>query len=563
MATQLNSSQLYGFKPNSKEGKLLESVFDPAVFAKQWLNTDLWEKQIQILQALMTKPRVAVKACHSSGKTALAAFAVLWFLTRHKEVVIVTTAPTWGQVEKLLWGEIHSALLRSKLVFKNEHGGPAVFNTEIHLGPKRLAYGLSTSVTKSDEGVKFQGIHAENVLMILDEAPGVHPKIWEAIEGARAGGNVRVLAIGNPTIASGPFHNAFTDNRSGWTCFTINAFDTPNFDGVDLPKLLDPAFEDQLDNNVRGYLTTRRWVKEKYYEWGEGHPLWESRVLGEFPKQSEDALLSLAWLEDAQSSELKGKSTDPVTAGVDVAGPGEAETSLTIRRGPEILVHKQWPIQDPRGEIVVELNKFKHELSAVNVDAVAIGWYIYKHLEDLKFPAVPIIAQAPSSDSEKYADAKAEFYWGLRMRFASGEISGLVDEKTIGQLAGIRYKPNSRGQIEIESKTKAVDRGVKSPDRAESIMLAFADRKLVYGVLAFNAEEKKKAEETRIAIKRVQSEEKLQCKCGAVCVVTCQGGYRCNSCGLQWDLPVKQKEVVSTSRTQALRTRDRNRFQYS
>jgi hypothetical protein len=69
---------------------------------------------------------------------------------------------------------------------------------------------------------------------------------------------------------------------------------------------------------------------------------------------------------------------------------------------------------------------------------------------------------------------KAEFYWGLRMRFEHGTVGGLEDERAIGQLAGIRYKHNARGQIEIESKAEARKRGVKSPDRAEAVMLAFA-----------------------------------------------------------------------------------------
>jgi hypothetical protein len=33
----------------------------------------------------------------------------------------------------------------------------------------------------------------------------VRPEIYEAIEGIWAGGDVRVLALGDPTIASGPF----------------------------------------------------------------------------------------------------------------------------------------------------------------------------------------------------------------------------------------------------------------------------------------------------------------------------------------------------------------------
>jgi hypothetical protein len=64
----------------------------------------------------------------------------------------------------------------------------------------------------------------------------------------------------------------------------------------------------------------------------------------------------------------------------------------------------------------------------------------------------------------------------LRERFQAGRITGLADERTISQLAQIRYRPNSRGQIVIESKEELLRRGVKSPDRADSVMLAFAKR---------------------------------------------------------------------------------------
>lgn len=518
----------------SREERIRESIINPDLFARDFLQSELWDTQAEILRAIATYPRVAVKACHASSKTYTAARVVLWFLACHApEAVVVTTAPTWGQVEKLLWGEVHSALAKSRYPF------PEATLTGLKMGPKRYAYGLSTSVTKSDEGVKFQGIHAANVLIILDEAPGVDPKIWTAIEGARAGGNVKILAIGNPTISSGPFHDAFTVGRDTWKCFTISAFGTPNLKGIDIPQLMAMT-EDELDTNSCPYLTTRRWVKEKYIEWGPGHPLWEARVLGEFPQQSEDSLLSLAWLEQAKIRDQKELSNAKITAGIDVAGPGEAETVLTIRRGGHILHHQAWPISDPRGEIVSILNKYKPVLSAVNVDAVGIGWYVYKHLEELKFPANPIIAQGPTSDSEKYKDEKAEFYWGLRLRFQDGDISGLTDEKTIGQLASIRYKHNARGQVEIESKEDALKRGVKSPDRAESIMLAFADRVAIYGALDYfkevGASMQKISQSTQTGV--MMPENALTCeKCQSKCLARTNGQWRCGNCGYQFSGP--------------------------
>ena len=81
-------------------------------------------------------------------------------------------------------------------------------------------------------------------------------------------------------------------------------------------------------------------------------------------------------------------------------------------------------------------------------------------------------------DRERFANLKAELYWGLRERFATGEISGTFNERTISQLTGIRYELTPKGQIAIESKDKMARRGVKSPDWAEALMLAFAPMKI-------------------------------------------------------------------------------------
>ena len=282
-------------------------IRDPVRFCRALLRQDVWSRQEAILRALSTERRVAVKACHASGKTFIAASAVLWFLSRYPDAIVVTTAPTWTQVEQVLWSEIHKAVQQSRIAF------PVVNKTELRVGPGNFAIGLSTN-----EGVRFQGFHGR-VLIVVDEAPGVAADIWEAIEGIRAGGDVRVLALGNPTIASGPFYDAFTANRGGWATFTISAFDSPILQGLTHEELLALP-EDELDRALRPYLVTRRWVREKYAEWGPGHPLWEARVLGQFPRQAEDALISLAWLE-AASLRTESDERGPLCAGLDVGGP--------------------------------------------------------------------------------------------------------------------------------------------------------------------------------------------------------------------------------------------------
>jgi ribosomal protein S27AE len=463
---------------NAKNLEKMRAVIeDPVEFTRVLLNHAIWSKQQEILYSLGKFARTAVKACHASGKTFIAAAAVLWWITTRKEGIAVTTAPTWTQVERLLWGEIRGMVNCANIAY------PKPSATSLQLGPGRYAMGLSTN-----EGVRFQGFHGD-ILIVIDEAPGVLPEIYEAIEGIRAGGDVRVLSLGNPIISSGPFYDAFTANREGWNLITISAFDTPNLEGVTLEQLLEMS-EAVLDENPRPYLTTRRWVKEKHSEWGPGHPLWESRVLGNFPLQSEDALLSLTWLEQAK---LRTDGDGDVVAGLDVAGPGEDETVLCVRQGPRIILLRSWVRPDPRGDVLLALMPFRSRLKSVNVDTVGIGYYMAQHLRDDRLPVDEVNVGKAASDTEKYSNLKAEIYWKFRERAMSGELAGLSDEKTIGQLAGIRYCHNSRGQIVIESKQDARKRGVKSPDRAEAVILAFADTAPVYGLLEYYRQEAEKA----------------------------------------------------------------------
>src|SRR5262245_64801885 len=172
---------------------LADVVCDPVRFCRGFLCQDLWALEEDILRAVATRSRVAVKACHASGKTYVAAVAVLWFVTRFRDGIVVTTAPTWTQVEKLLWGEIHRAAQSSRIAF------PQLNKTELRIGPGNYAIGLST-----DQGVRFQGFHGR-ILIVIDEAPGVKADIWEAIEGIRAGGDGRGLARGKPRSRRGPF----------------------------------------------------------------------------------------------------------------------------------------------------------------------------------------------------------------------------------------------------------------------------------------------------------------------------------------------------------------------
>ena len=78
------------------------SLTDPVHFASNVLGSVLWRRKRDIMRAVATKPLVAVKACHASGKTYLAARFALWWRLRYPEGKVINTAPGWRQV-RLMW----------------------------------------------------------------------------------------------------------------------------------------------------------------------------------------------------------------------------------------------------------------------------------------------------------------------------------------------------------------------------------------------------------------------------------------------------------------------------
>lgn len=421
---------------------------DPVFFVRRVLGGDPWEKQVEVLNAVRNHRRVAVRACHGVGKTKVAAWVALWFLYCHRNSKVITTAPTWHQVENLLWREIHAAHATSRIPL-----GGKVLQTQIELGKQWFALGLST-----DKPERFQGFHAENILLIVDEASGVDQRIFEAAEGFLTSPGAKLLLIGNPTQLSGEFYNAFRSPL--YHKIHISAFDSPNL---------------KAGKVVRPYLVTPEWVEEKRIKWGEDSPMWYSRVLGEFPEQGDDTLIPLAWIEAAQRRWSEIPPGQPIELGVDVARYGSDSTVIILRRGERAEIVRRLRGQDTMqvaGAVIDALRSTS--ATVVKVDVVGLGAGVVDRLKEQKQPVREMNAGEAAHDKERFVNRRAEWYWALRERFQAGDIAIPPDDELAAQLASLKYKFDSRGRIQIESKEEMRKRGLPSPDKADALVLAFA-----------------------------------------------------------------------------------------
>ncbi len=462
----------------------VQNVFkDPVMFASQILGASLWEGEVEILRSIRDHRRTAIKAAHGVGKTFTLAHAVLWWLVRYPDGIVLTTAPTFRQVETQLWSELHLAAARAKFPF------PEINATKLRFrGEDNFALGLST-----DRPENFQGYHGRHLLIIADEAPGLQSGIWDAVAGTMAGGKVHVVMAGNPILPAGAFYDAFTRERELWNCITIDAFDSPNLAGISLEELLqmDPREGGPLDQNPVPHLVTRRFVYDQRRTWWHGDesssPNWMSRVRGQFPDQAQNALIKLPWLERAleRSRANPVQDDDPsLVAGVDVGG-GEAETVVYLCASKpgqhKIIKMGAWRGIDTRGEVVNFLAPYRSRLRTVRVDDIGIGRNFGLHLKDERFPWEPVNVSLPCQSqvdlgqddpNRRFANRKAQRYQVLADAFEHDQIEGLTDDQTIAQLGDIQYEIDSHGRMKIEPKEKARARGVRSPDRAEALMLA-------------------------------------------------------------------------------------------
>lgn len=452
------------------------SVLDPVLFQRRVLRRKLWSGEQALANAVVGRKRVAVKGCHASGKTYTLAGCALHWLTKQERAKVVTIAPTLRQV-KLMWEEIILAARKSKIRY------PEPTTTSLRISEDRYGMGFSAS-----HGINAQGIHGENVLIIVDEAPGISEAVWDAIEGVMLGGHVQLIMAGNPTVPSGGYFDAFGRYRAEWNLHSISAFDTPNLAGITIQQILeadarnDHAFLDVAP--VEG-LITRRGVLSRYKTWGPDHPKYKSRVLAQFPEQAENAVFHLAWIENARrepsEEELKRAKGQRLQIGVDVAGPGDDETTMTVRVDGIVLERHAWSDSDPRGPVVKAIGKWHRDAeyagADVMVDTIGIGYNFALHLADQGFSVFGFNAGHAPIDQENFANAKAEAYFATRDWYREGFVRTMpeaISEETEAQLCTILYGENSRGRTYIESKDDARKRGVRSPDRAEADVLAFA-----------------------------------------------------------------------------------------
>ena len=427
----------------------------------------LWSKQREILRALVKHRKVAVRSGHGLGKSFIAAVAVL-YLAYCWHGLGVTTAPTFRQVEKVLWGEIH-------WLYNNAGGQPKMGGilkkTSLELGDKWYVEGFSTR----DPKAAITGFHEETVFAVIDEAGGVAQEVFDAVEGILTSFNSFILLIGNPIDAVGPFADAFS-HKSDFYKIHLSSWDCPNVvhNRVIYPKLV-----------------TNTWPQEKKEQWGEESNLYRVRVDGEFPLEGANSLIPIKHIDTALREDFE---QDKIAAfGVDVARQGTDRTVIGVRyksgRFDILEITEKKRETDTAGRIInwydsmVPKDAPIEDRPPINIDDIGVGGGVVDILIEQEYPVNgitgsegtgDILKEDDDNDPDKYLNLRAWNYWKVKLALQRGKVS-FESEDLANELSKIPIDFSSTGKIKIADKDtlRKIFKGA-SPDLADCMVLAWA-----------------------------------------------------------------------------------------
>lgn len=439
---------------------------NPDLWIEELLNCSMWDIPKRIARSTFHNPRTAVSSCTSSSKSHTAGRVALAFLYLYEPSTVITTAPTFRQVESILWREIKSAWSGAKVNL-----GGTLKQVSIDIRDDWFAIGLST-----DEPERFQGLHNEHVLVIGDEASGLTSNVYTAMENPLAAGRIRrQLLIGNPTQPTGEFKDAFTSPL--YKCFHISCFDTPNFTefGILMDDIRKNTWEAKIEGRPlpRPYLISPQWVWERFEEWGENNILFQIYCLGQFPEAGINTLIPLHLIVQAMEM-VKIEAKGERVASLDVSRYGDDETVFGVRQGNKVFAQHTWYHQDTvftagrTARLIKEYNPI-----ITRIDAIGVGAGVVDSLLNNGYKVEAFNSSEKALDNEIFGNIRAELYFKLLNMLEASSLQLPDDTKMKSQLADLRYRYNTKNQLFIESKEEARSRGVKSPDRADMLMMLF------------------------------------------------------------------------------------------
>lgn len=453
-------------------------MYDPVLWVNDvivWAPGDrLATYQTETLDALPKRRRVAVRAPHGAGKTAVVGLAVIWFATTRDmagiDWKIVVTASAWRHLSLFAMPEVHKWIRRINW----ERLGRAPFSHRELLDLSlKLTYGAASAVASNDPA-KIEGAHADSLLYIFDEAKTIPAGTWDAAEGAFAGGRTSglpeafALAMSTPGAPIGRFYDIHKRARGLEDWWTRHI---------------------TLAETIQAGRVSKEWAAQRAEQWGPDSAIYHNRVLGEFHASDEATVIPLAWVEaaverwhtwnDAGRPQLEGRAV----RGVDVARGGSDSTVIAHRVGVCVVSLEQHHQEDTMQTTARVQAALPDGEAVAVVDSIGVGGGVVDRLRELGVPVLPYTGSAKTNARNRtkefgFANVRSAAYWHMRELLDpafGAELMLPPDDLLLADLNAPTWdiRTGIPPKIRVERKEDLVQRMGRSPDHGDAVVMSY------------------------------------------------------------------------------------------
>lgn len=418
-----------------------------AVAEKKW--TREWFEQ----QYAGVFGKVSVRSGHGVGKSTVMAWAALWVMSCFFPLKAGATAPTAHQLEDVLFAEVGKwyarmpPWFRKQLVLKD-------MRIEVRGRPKESF--LTGKTARKEQPEALQGLHQENTAVFVDEATGVPDIVYESSEGIMTSESTRALLASNPTRTQGFFYDTHTRVRHLWHVMSVSCLDSPR---------VSQAY---IDHAIERY--------------GADSNSYRVRVLGEFPRGDDDAVIPLYMIEEAIDRDVEANPDSAIIWGLDPARFGDDRTALAKRKGNILLEPVRWwvkqDLMQTTGRVVREYEEtpLNERPDEIVVDVNGMGAGVVDRMRESGLPVRGVNVAQLASREEQFQRQYSELWWMARDWFERGDCRVPDDPAFLREIVRPTYRLLSNGKILVESKSDVKKRVLErqSPDLAEAFILTFA-----------------------------------------------------------------------------------------
>lgn len=435
---------------------------DPVRWIQDTFGQPLFPWQRDIVKSVAKNRETHIPSCVNSGKTNVFAKIIFWWLIAYgPQAKVITTATVWDQVELQLWKEAQASYTRAKINL-----GGRLLTTQFQISPEWFAIGLSPEKSEN-----MQGYHSPNLLVIVDEADGVDMQRFAALDSLMTSGNCKWLCGGNPI-----------NPISEWKKRVDLARGKPN---AYVRHITGPEVLKYSDTGKYPFLLQRGWVDDMLIRWGEDHPYIQAKIMAQWPTQSSDVLIPLAWAERAKGRKVQ---RGEMVLSVDVARYGTNKTIRTFLRGgflDKALASSKEDTMQTAGR--VHLDILEKGPARVIVDDTGVGGGVVDRLRQLGHEVVAFTFGGKPNDQEHFVDAGSEAYWMLRKAFETDAIGISTEdpeaaEQIVAEVTRPIYVTDERLRIKVnkygvrgknENNLTDDERSQMSPDFADGLAMAW------------------------------------------------------------------------------------------